>query len=133
MADPAKVLLPSTQRGIPLSLVLAADWPRARDRLDAPAKAWAEANGFTAQAGRFIAVPGPKGEIAQVLAGTAAPSESDAFALSRLCRSLPAGDYRLEGETGGLHLFALGWCLEAYSFEAHGKTSPPPARSCSGS
>jgi leucyl aminopeptidase len=122
MTDPAKILLPRSAGGIPLQVIAASDWKNVRDGLDPAARAWADSNGFSAQAGRSLVVPGGKGKIAAVLAGK--PADSDPFGLGKLSRSLPEGRYVLEGATERPDLAALGWCLEAYSFDAYGKPAP---------
>ena len=126
MHDPASLLVSSSQRGIPLSIISADGWKKARAGLDAEAQAWTDANGFKAQPGKVIVVPGPKGAIGRVLAG--APGDADPFALSKLCRSLPDNTYALDGAIESAELFALGWCLEAYGFDVYGKTTPSLAK-----
>ena len=125
MTDLADILLATTARAIPVTVIAAADWEKKRRELPADARNWADANGFKAQSGRHLTVPGPKGEVKQVLAGADA---SDHFALGKLCRSLPPGAYALDGAVGQPELLALGWCLEAYSFGRYGKTALPVAQ-----
>lgn len=126
MTDPATVLLAPSSRGVPITPVAAAAWEKMRRGLDAAVRGWCEANGFAAQPGRVLLLPGEKGGVARVLVGE--PAEADAFALARLCRSLPAGNYRLDGPVADAALFALGWCLEAYGFAAYGKKQQPVAK-----
>ena len=126
MHDPADLLLSPSQRGIPLTVIPADGWRKARAELDAEARAWTDAHGFKAQPGKVIVVPGLKGSIGRVLAG--APGDADPFSLSKLCRSLPENTYALDGIVGNAELFALGWCLEAYGFDVYGKTTPPLAK-----
>src|SRR5690242_2775074 len=110
MTDLADILLAPTVRGCPMTVIVAADWEKTRRGLGAEMRGWADANGFKAQAGRFLAVPGKKGQVKQVLAGA---DGSDPFALGRLCRSLPPGAYSISGAVGQPELVALGWCLES--------------------
>jgi leucyl aminopeptidase len=126
MIDPANVLLAPSAAGIPIVIIAATAWEAARRRLNAGARAWCDANGFKAQPGRSLPVPGKSGAIEQVLVGR--PENGDGFALSRLCRTLPVGDYRLEAPAADASLMALGWCLEAYGFTAYGKPGQPVAR-----
>jgi leucyl aminopeptidase len=126
MIDPAHVLLAPSATGIPIAIIAAPAWDAARRRLNAGARRWCDANGFRAQAGRSLPVPGQSGVIEQVLVGR--PETGDGFALSRLCRMLPVGDYRLETPGADAHFLALGWCLEAYAFTAYGKPEQPVAR-----
>ena len=128
MTDPAAILLSSSSRGIPISIVPASEWKAVRAGLPAEARSWADANGFAAEAGRTLIIPGAQGSIARVLAGVSSAGEADPFALGRLCRSLPSGSYALEEPVQGAEPMALGWCLEAYGFEAYGKSFPAPAK-----
>ena len=126
MTDPAKLLLAPGTAGIPIIRIQASQWDGARRTLSASARTWSEANGFKAQPGRVLLVPGSNGGIEQVMVGQA--EEADGFALARLCRTLPPGDYRLDGKSADAGLLALGWLLEAYSFSAYGKPEAPVAR-----
>ena len=126
MTDPAEVLLPPSETGIPITLIAAGEWEKTRRRLNAGARAWCEANGFQGQPGRSLAVPGSSGTVEQVLAGS--QDDGGGFALAKLCRVLPEGRYRLAGTPADAGLIALGWCLEAYGFGAYGKPQPPVAK-----
>jgi leucyl aminopeptidase len=126
MPDPSKLLLPSSHGGVPIRLVAAATWDKTRRGLSAGLRGWCEANGFKAQPGRVLALPGEGGELETVLVGL--QPDGDPFALSKLCRSLPEGAYRFEGDMGDAALVALGWCLEAYGFDAYSKSQPVAAR-----
>ena len=118
MIDPAKILLPFTARGIPLSLIRAAEWKLFHSNLPSETKTWADANGFKAEAGKVLLVPGKEGALAAVLAGV---SESDPFVSGQISRLLPEGTYALDARPKDSHLAVLGWCLEAYSFGNYGK------------
>jgi leucyl aminopeptidase len=126
MTDPAKLLLAPGTAGIPTTRIQASQWDGARRTLAASARRWSEANGFRAQPGRVLLVPDSNGAIAQVLVGQT--EEADGFALASLCRTLPPGDYCLDGKSADTGLLALGWLLEAYSFSAYGKPEAPVAR-----
>ncbi len=125
MTDPADILLATHARGTPVTVIAGDEWEKKRRALTAETRGWADANGFKAQAGRFLAVAGAKGELNQVLAGA---DPSDPFALGRLCRSLPPGAYVFDGALGNPELLALGWCLEAYAFSRYGKPSAAVSR-----
>jgi leucyl aminopeptidase len=125
MTELERLLVAGGARAIAIEVTGPADWPRLRETLSPAARAWADAHGFKGEAGRQLVVPGAGGEIACVLAGDA--PGSDGFALGRLARSLPAGLYRLHGARDP-RLAALGWCLEAYGFQAYGKTVAAAAR-----
>jgi len=124
MFDPAHVLLAPSDTGVPMALISAGEWEKTRRGLSAVARAWCEANGFKAQAGRSLCMPGASGAVEQVLVGR--PDEG--FALSKLCRTLPEGSYRLEGAAADAGQIALGWCLEAYGFGDYGKPLQPVAK-----
>ena len=126
MIDPATVLLPPSENGIILTLIASGTWEKTRRALSAEARNWCDANGFSGQSGRFLPISNPKGALTHVLAGESA--DQDPFALAKLCRSLPAGSYRVEGGGTDLALLALGWCLEAYAYDAYGKKAAPAAR-----
>lgn len=126
MLDPATVLLAASQAGVPITFVSAGEWDRMARGLSAKHRGWCGANGFKAQPGRSLCLPGDMGTVKHVLVGQQA--DADGFALSKLCRSLPEGAYRLEGQVPDAALLALGWCLEAYGFEAYGKPRQPVAK-----
>ena len=63
MTDPAEVLLPPSETGIPITLIAAGEWEKTRRRLNAGARAWCESNGFQGQPGRSLAVPGSSGTV----------------------------------------------------------------------
>ncbi len=94
----------------------------------AHARRWCAANGFAGEPGRFVAIPGPDGNPAAVLAGC---DRRDAlFGLASLPSRLPQGDYALDPR--GLALdaghVALGWALGAYQFTRYKKPSRMAAR-----
>lgn len=125
MADPKDVLLAQAARGTRVTVIAAPEWEKIRRELDGAVRAWADANGFKAQPGRILVVPGRGGALDQVLAGL---DSSDPFAVGRMCRNLPPGSYILEGSRHDPELAALGWCLEAYAFGRYGKMSQPVAK-----
>ena len=126
MLDPAKTLLPAvdTAKSVAITVTPRAAWTALRDSLGAAARTWADAQNFAAEAGRVLLLPDARGALQRVIAGE---DESDAFALGKLCRQLPAGTYTLHGAANP-RMAALGWCLEAYGYTAYGKTSPQAAR-----
>lgn len=126
MIDPATFLLPASETGIVVMLVAESGWEKARRGMSADMRNWCDANGFSGQPARILPMFGGKGALTRVLVGE--PSDRDAFALAKLCRSLPAGSYRVQGGGADPALLALGWCLEAYSFCAYGKKAAPAAR-----
>ncbi len=115
------------QAAIPIVAIARAAWHERRKSLSAAARQWAGAHAFAAEPGSHLAIPGPDGKVAEVLAGAAAAS-GDAFALGKLARALPSGLYSLGGDVSNMRLAALAWCLEAYNFASYRKNSAEPAR-----
>ncbi len=129
MMDLDKLLIAAGRHGAALPIVaIATDaWKDRRKSLSAAARRWAEAHAFAAEPGSHLAVPGPDGKIAEILAGAGGAS-GDPFALGKFARALPPGLYSLGGDVSNLRLAALAWCLEAYSFASYRKSSAEPAR-----
>lgn len=125
MIDPAKLLLPSTHRGIAISLFRSTEWKAAEAALPVKSRTWAAANGFKAESGRVLLVPNQNGEVGHVLAGI---SDAEPFGLGQISRQLPDATYALDRKIDGMDLLALGWCLEVYSFEAYRKMPSKLAR-----
>ena len=82
---------------------------------------WAEANGFTGQRGRLLALP---------RRGSASPAISSVWATQPAVRrlslglaaaALEPGRYHLAGDVGDPHLAALGFRLGAYRFDRYRK------------
>ena len=126
MADLENLLLASSPKSVPVTVLGGEAWEKFRRGAPADLKAWAEANGFKAQPGRALPVPGEKGALKQVLVGAVA--DDDGFALAKLARSLPEGIYAVSGDIADPELLALGWCLEAYGFGRYGKALGSVAR-----
>jgi leucyl aminopeptidase len=126
MADLENLLIASSRKAIPITVISDEQWEQHRRRAPASLKAWAAANGFRAQPGKILLVPGEGGALQEVLVG--AVIDDDGFALAKLARSLPDGDYALGGDVARPDLLALGWCLEAYVFTRYGKSAGGTAR-----
>jgi leucyl aminopeptidase len=126
MTDPANVLLSPSRSGTSITFVAEGQWDVMKRRLNVTQRGWCDANGFKAQPGRVLLLPGDSGALKQVLAGQ--PADADPFAISKLSRSLPEGIYRLEGDVHDAALAALGWCLEAYGFHDYGKPQQAVAK-----
>jgi leucyl aminopeptidase len=125
----AKFLLPQGTAGaVSVVFIAAANWPKLLKSLTAAERRAAKAQGFTAEAGRFLILTGKEGALSRVVFGLGAdPSAEDPFLPGKLARSLPVGTYRLEGEVPNLRLAALAWLLEAYSFDRYRKEPQQPA------
>jgi leucyl aminopeptidase len=79
-------------------------------------RAWVKATGFKAEAGSTALLPGEGGSLARVLVGLG--KGDDPWAMGGLPGSLPAGDYRLDGDGGAEEATraALAWALGSYAF-----------------
>lgn len=84
--------------------------------------AWAEANDFTGQAGRYLPLPGKGGKVIGALFGTGFERGGFApLASGRLARELPAGDWHFETEPERAELALLGLRLGGYVFTRYGQ------------
>jgi leucyl aminopeptidase len=113
----------------PLVVIDRASYPGWRDAQSAPTRAWLDANGFTPAAGAFLLVPDAAG--APLLVVAAVGDIGDPLALSHLPTLLPAGSYRLQGDSPVAidpNLALLGWGLGAYRFERYRSPGRAPAR-----
>ena len=112
------VFVSGGQAAIPIWFVTTATYPDVRERLDARARAFADAAGFEPKAGRHLLLPGKDG-LSGVLFGIDTPDKERA-------RPLPAGP--AAGAAAGRHLplrqragedarlGALAFALGAYRF-----------------
>ena len=90
--------------------------------LDGAARAWVEANGFTAAAGELLVLPGPDGGVAGALFGVAQTRDGfSPLAAGALARQLPAGAWRFARPPAEPELAALGLMLGAYAFARYRK------------
>ncbi|ODN66105.1 Peptidase B [Methylobrevis pamukkalensis] len=87
------------------------------------AEGWAKANGFKAEAGALLLVPGEAGALSAVVFGLGKASDPARapFLTGKLSASLPAGLYRFATFEGDLALGVLGFALGAYRFERYVK------------
>ncbi len=114
---------------MPLLLVDRAGYDAWRDRQGASVQAWLQANGFSAQPGAPLLVPGANGHPAFALAGIG--DAADPLALAHLPSLLPPGTYRLSADSPAAidpGQALLGWGLGAYRFERYAKPPRAPAR-----
>jgi leucyl aminopeptidase len=107
---------PKTSR--PIQLVTSAGF--AGMALSAATRAWAEANGFSGEAGRLLLVPNPEAGIEEALFGLGNGQEG-ALAAGSLAKALPEGDWHFAEEPEGATLTALGLVLGGYTFTRYGK------------
>jgi leucyl aminopeptidase len=107
---------------IPIWFVTAASYPEVRQRLDAPARAFADAAGFEPKPGQYLLLPGKAG-IGGVLFGLeAADDAKDLFLAGRLPQHLPAGTFRFANDRHDARLAALAFALGCYGFARYRKS-----------
>jgi leucyl aminopeptidase len=110
-----------TSDAIPIWFVTAASWPDVRGRMEASARAFAEAAGFEPKAGRHLLLPGKKG-LGGVLFGLEGSDDhKDRFLPGRLAQLLPDGVYRFANEPHDARLAALAFALGSYRFTQYRK------------
>ncbi len=87
-------------------------------------RAWAEAMGFKAQAGRILALPGDDGGISGLLFGLGVGD--DPMVYGALGRDAPAGTYHLAGDLAPAQATqaALAFALGAYEFSRYKSGAP---------
>jgi len=94
--------------------------------LSASQKAWVEANGFTGQRGKLLALPGEDGQVALYLFGTGAAADRSPFVAGLAAASLPAGSYRLDGDIDDATAASIAFRLGAYRFDRYRQAKPGP-------
>ncbi len=108
---------------VPITFVTASTWPALRDKLDAPARAFAEAAGFEPKPGRHLTLPSADGRLAGILFGIENDDAAfkDPFLPGSLPQVLPAGTYRFANAPHDARLAALAFALGAYKFSRYRK------------
>ncbi len=114
----------------PITLVTQATWSTIKDELPAPARQFAEANGFAAKPGKCLTLPAPDGTIAQVLFGIEDDGDKsrDPFRAGSLPGLLPRGVYRFANAPHDLRLATLAFALGCYRFGRYRKNEAPDVR-----
>jgi leucyl aminopeptidase len=89
-------------------------------------RAWADANGFSGQRGRLLALPAADGALTGYLFGLGETADRPALATGLAGSALRAGTYRLDGAYGDPTLAAIGFRLGAYRFDRYreGRAAP---------
>jgi leucyl aminopeptidase len=130
MTDFAKLLVDSDEAARPIHCVSRDGLESCLAALGDHGRAWARAQGFTAQAGRTVVLPDARGGIAGVLFGLGDPNKpGDPFAVGKLASDLPEGTYAFAGDQpADPRLAALGWLLESYRFDRYRSTNGAAAR-----
>ncbi len=112
----------ATANAIPIWFVTPETYPELRERLEAGARAFADAAGFEPKAGRHLLLPGGDGGLAGVLFGLEGNSEAkDQFLPGRLSGLLPDGAYRFGNAPHDARLAALAFALGSYRFTRYRK------------
>ena len=117
-----------TADAVPIWFVTAATYADVRARLDAEARAFADAAGFEPKAGRHLLLPGKNG-LGGVLFGIEANGDvKDLFLPGRLPQLLPDGVYRFANEPHDARLAALAVALGSYRFTRYRKSDGAPGQ-----
>ncbi len=108
---------PGTAPAVPIWFVTGTTWPALRVALEPGARAFVDAAGFEAKAGRHLLLPGKAEGLGGVLFGLEADDDrKDAFLPGRLADLLPAGTYRFANAPHDARLAALAFALGSYRF-----------------
>jgi leucyl aminopeptidase len=115
---------------IPITFASKATWHAIRDALPAPARQFADANGFAAKPGKCLTLPAADGSIAQVLFGLEDEKHkaADPFRPGALPGLLPPGIYRFANAPHDVRLAALAFALGCYRFGRYRKNEVPDVR-----
>jgi len=103
-----------TAAAIPIWFVTAANYPELRERLDAPACAFADAAGFVPKPGHCLVLPGASGLGAVLFGLEGADDAKDPFLPGRLPERLPDAVYRFANDPHDARLAALAFALGTY-------------------
>lgn len=109
-----------------LPVIFVGEGDLAAANLPAPQRAWAEANGFSGQRGRLLALPEAGGALSGYLFGTGADAGRPALVAGLAGAALAEGIYRLEGAYGDPTLAAVGFRLGAYRYDRYRQGKPAP-------
>ena len=111
-----------TATAIPIWFVTAANYAEVRERLSAGARVFADAAGFEAKPGHYLALPG-EGGLSGILFGLeSADDAKDLFLPGRLPQQLPSGVYRFANDPHDARLAALAFAAGAYRFTRYHKS-----------
>lgn len=107
-------------------VIFVAEGGLAAAQLTAQQQAWAEANGFSGQRGRLLALPGEAGALSAYLFGIGAEDGRSPFIAGQAASALVAGHYCLEGAIEDPTLAAIAFRLGAYRFDRYREAKPVP-------
>ncbi|KRR24739.1 cytochrome C oxidase subunit II [Bradyrhizobium lablabi] len=119
-----------TASAIPITFATKTTWSAIAKDLPEPSRQFALANDFTAKPGKCLTLPGPDGQIAQVIFGLEDESSKsrDLFRPGALPGLLPPGVYRFANAPHDLHLATLAFALGSYRFSRYRKAEKPDVR-----
>jgi leucyl aminopeptidase len=120
----------TSPNAIPITFVTKSSWDQVAETLPAAQRQFANANGFAAKPGGYLALPAPDGAIAQVLFGLEDESarSRDLFRPGALPGLLPSGIYRFANAPHDTRLAALAFALGCYRFARYRKADRPDVR-----
>jgi leucyl aminopeptidase len=120
---------PSTD-AVPIHFVTRESWPKERENLTEPARAFAAASGFEPKPRQLLLVPEEDGTISRVLFGLegARARTADPFLPGELATRLPAGAFRFANEPHDRGLAALAFLLASYRFGRYKSADKEGAR-----
>jgi leucyl aminopeptidase len=115
---------------IPITFATRTTWPAIACELPEQARQFASANDFTAKPGKYLALPSPDGQIAQVVFGIEEETarSRDPFRPGALPGLLPPGVYRFANAPHDTRLAALAFALGTYRFGRYSKAEQPEVR-----
>jgi leucyl aminopeptidase len=117
-----------TAAAIPIWFVTAANYTELRERLEPPARAYADAAGFEPKPGQCVLLPAADGLGAVLFGLEAADDPKNLFLPGRLPEQLPGGVYRFANEPHDTRLAALAFALGTYRFARYRKAERPQAQ-----
>ena len=116
---------------IPITFATKATWETISAGLPAPARQFAQANGFTAKPGACLTLPSANGKLAQVVFGLENETSKfrDPFRPGQLPGLLPSGVYHFANiAPHEARLATLAFALGSYRFGRYRKTDTPGVR-----
>ncbi|ABA03561.1 peptidase M17, leucyl aminopeptidase [Nitrobacter winogradskyi Nb-255] len=120
------------EKAVPIILASKAAWEADGDSLDDSARRFAEANGFQAKSGQYLALPTTNGDISRILFGLGEKPDQtrDPFLAGKLPGLLPPGAFRFAdtATANDMHLATLAFALGSYRFDRYRKADAPKAR-----
>ncbi len=126
MTLPDKLLLPARRRAIPIHFVDRRWLGKPRRRPRSGGRAAAREQGFSAEAGRTLLLTGKDGAMRAFCSAWARiPPRKIPFLPGKLAQLLPPAPIASRASFQRPRLAALGWLLEAYSFNRY-RHSPIP-------